>query len=106
MNITDLTNTDLAQRLQHKLDQKTKPLGSLGRIEALALQLGLILGTEEPQLLQPQLVVFAADHGLAAATRAPGRGGVGPRPAGVDRDRPRPAAVAASRLSNTGGHDD
>ncbi|HYF42301.1 MAG TPA: nicotinate-nucleotide--dimethylbenzimidazole phosphoribosyltransferase, partial [Ramlibacter sp.] len=27
---------DLAQRLQHKLDNKTKPLGSLGRIEDLA----------------------------------------------------------------------
>jgi nicotinate-nucleotide--dimethylbenzimidazole phosphoribosyltransferase len=30
------------------------------------LQLGLILGTEMPRLVQPQLVVFAADHGLAA----------------------------------------
>jgi nicotinate-nucleotide--dimethylbenzimidazole phosphoribosyltransferase len=66
MQIPDISNPVLAQRLQEKLDQKTKPLGSLGRLEALAMQLGLILGTEEPQLLQPQLVVFAADHGLAA----------------------------------------
>lgn len=56
---------DLAQRLQHKLDNKTKPVGSLGRIEGLALQIGLALGTEAPQLRDPQLVVFAADHGLA-----------------------------------------
>src|SRR5215208_2403891 len=66
MQIHDISNPSLAQRLQQKLDQKTKPVGSLGRVEALALQLGLILGTEEPRLLQPQLVVFAADHGLAA----------------------------------------
>jgi nicotinate-nucleotide--dimethylbenzimidazole phosphoribosyltransferase len=66
MQIADLDNSSLAQRLQHKLDQKTKPLGSLGRLEALALRLGLILGTEAPRLEQPQLVVFAGDHGLAA----------------------------------------
>lgn len=66
MEILDLDNSSLAQRLQYKLDQKTKPLGSLGRLEALALRLGLILGTEAPQLEQPQLVVFAGDHGLAA----------------------------------------
>jgi len=56
----------LRTRLQQRLDGKTKPLGALGQIEALALRLGLILGTEAPQLQQPQLLVFAADHGLAA----------------------------------------
>ncbi len=56
----------MAQRLQRKLDQKTKPLGSLGRLESLALQLGLILGSETPQLEEPQVMVCAGDHGLAA----------------------------------------
>ncbi len=64
--IADIANPALTQALQHKLDHKTKPLGSLGRLEALALTLGQILGTETPALDQPQMVVFAADHGLAA----------------------------------------
>ena len=56
----------IANAIQQRLDHKTKPLGSLGRIEALAVQLGCILGTDAPQLEAPQLVVFAADHGIAA----------------------------------------
>jgi len=64
--VADLQDAALAARLQHLLDHKTKPLGSLGRIEVLARQIGLILGSEQPVLQQPQMVVFAGDHGLAA----------------------------------------
>jgi nicotinate-nucleotide--dimethylbenzimidazole phosphoribosyltransferase len=59
-------NAALAQKLQHKLDHKTKPLGALGQLEDLALQLGLIQRSETIQLNQPQMLVFAADHGIAA----------------------------------------
>jgi nicotinate-nucleotide--dimethylbenzimidazole phosphoribosyltransferase len=62
--LTDIHQPELTQALQHKLNNMTKPLGSLGRIEDLALKLGQILGTQDPVLDQPQMVVFAADHGL------------------------------------------
>lgn len=64
--VPDLQDEALAARLKHLIDHKTKPLGALGRIEGLAQQLGLILGSEQPALQQPQMVVFAGDHGLAA----------------------------------------
>jgi nicotinate-nucleotide--dimethylbenzimidazole phosphoribosyltransferase len=56
----------LRRALGEALDRQTKPPGSLGRLEALALQLGLLQGVARPRLHAPQLVVFAADHGLAA----------------------------------------
>jgi nicotinate-nucleotide--dimethylbenzimidazole phosphoribosyltransferase len=64
--IDDIAQPALAARLQHRLDNKTKPLGSLGQIERLGQRIGLVLGSETPELKDPQLVVFAGDHGLAA----------------------------------------
>jgi nicotinate-nucleotide--dimethylbenzimidazole phosphoribosyltransferase len=65
-NIPDITQPELAHALQRALDNKTKPVGSLGRLEALAQRIGLILGTAQPLLQAPQMLVCAADHGLAA----------------------------------------
>lgn len=69
MNLPDvptIDHADLARALQARLDAKTKPLGALGRLEALALQLACVQNRERPRLHAPQLVVFAADHGIAA----------------------------------------
>lgn len=64
--VPNLSDEALTQQLQHLIDNKTKPLGSLGKLETLALRIGQILGTPRPELQAPQLVVFAGDHGLAA----------------------------------------
>lgn len=56
----------LHQQLQHIIDNKTKPHGALGFLEKTALQVGAIQGTTIPSIKAPHLVVFAADHGIAA----------------------------------------
>jgi nicotinate-nucleotide--dimethylbenzimidazole phosphoribosyltransferase len=51
---------------QQALDAKTKPRGSLGRLEELACTIAGIRGTAAPGRLRSVVVVAAADHGVAA----------------------------------------
>ena len=64
---------NILSQLQQKVDTKTKPLGALGKLEKIAIQIGSIQRSLEPQLMKPTIVVFAADHGIV-------REGVSPYP--------------------------
>ncbi|WP_265131386.1 nicotinate-nucleotide--dimethylbenzimidazole phosphoribosyltransferase [Chryseobacterium oranimense] len=67
-NSIKMTDTSmLADELQHKIDFKTKPLGALGSLEQLAYKIGIVQQTVSPELIKPYMVVFAADHGIAAS---------------------------------------
>ncbi|MBK0397831.1 nicotinate-nucleotide--dimethylbenzimidazole phosphoribosyltransferase [Limibaculum sp. M0105] len=56
----------LAARIAARIDAKTKPPGSLGRIEDLAIALGLAQRRDDPEADPAELMIFAADHGIVA----------------------------------------
>ncbi len=59
LDLPDGLNTNLP------LDSKTKPLGSLGDLEALAVQIAQVQGRTTPAITEPHILVFAGDHGAA-----------------------------------------
>ena len=58
-------------RLRYAIDTKTKPVGSLGVLETLALQIGRIQRSARPAVRRPVIIVFAGDHGVAAQGVSP-----------------------------------
>ena len=64
----DLFVTPLDREIEPRLSRrhrwKAKPMGSLGRIEALAIHAGLVTQSLKPHLGRAALAVFAGDHGI------------------------------------------
>lgn len=57
-------NEDLYSRVQMRLDNLTKPRGSLGRLEELAKRYVAITGKDEPKIIKKIIYTFAGDHGV------------------------------------------
>ncbi|CAN7617059.1 nicotinate-nucleotide--dimethylbenzimidazole phosphoribosyltransferase [Pseudoduganella sp. LjRoot289] len=64
--ISPTANAELSVALDRSINNKTKPLGSLGILETLAKQIGLIQGTAALSIREPAILVFAGDHGVVA----------------------------------------
>jgi nicotinate-nucleotide--dimethylbenzimidazole phosphoribosyltransferase len=77
-SIRPIADAVLETRIRAHLDSLTKPPGSLGRLEDLVVQLGLIQATEAPQISRKAMIVFCADHGVVEE-------GVSPYPSEVTR---------------------
>lgn len=65
------TNKTLQAEIQQKIDGKTKPLGALGTLETIALQVALIQQSLMPTLNKPHMLLFAGDHGITAEGVSP-----------------------------------
>jgi nicotinate-nucleotide--dimethylbenzimidazole phosphoribosyltransferase len=57
---------NLLSALQMRMDNKTKPIGSLGKLESIAIQAGLIQQSLHPVIQKATILLFAGDHGIAA----------------------------------------
>lgn len=63
--ISPTANPTLDRALRVTLEYRAETVGSMGELEPLAIRLGLVQDTLKPRFRNPQVVIFAADHGMA-----------------------------------------
>ena len=68
--IAPTANPLLERALRDKLQRRSETTGSLGELEPLAVRMGLMQNTLKPRFADPQMLLFAADHGLAVEASA------------------------------------
>lgn len=71
LKIIPIKNEELQKLLQYNIDQKTKPVGALGQLEELAIQIGLVQQTTQPSLNKPVMLTVAADHEITMEQVSP-----------------------------------
>ena len=57
--------------MQHKIDNKTKPLGALWQLEHIAFHIACVQNTLSPRLKKPTIIIFAGDHGITVKNVSP-----------------------------------
>lgn len=59
------SDEEIERLARHEIDNKTKPPGSLGILEDIAVRLSIIQRTLSPNVSRKRMIVYAANHGVA-----------------------------------------
>jgi NaMN:DMB phosphoribosyltransferase len=63
---SELIQPDISARALEKINRKTKPPGSLGMLETVAVRLAVLQHSLEPKLRRKRICVYAGCHGVTA----------------------------------------